>query len=94
MIVSAAATVVAIGVLAGAYSQVGGPVPATTAYVDQRIAGLDARGLAWQIESLENRLYQARAACAKADRLACDHARDLERQLAEARALLKKLRGF
>lgn len=94
MIISAAATVTALGILAGAYAEFGGPVPATVGYVDARIAALDARSLTLLAASLRNQLYAARSACAKGDRLACDHARDLERQLHDAEAMLKKLRGF
>ena len=64
------------------------------AAIEAQVAGLDARGLTWQVDSLSNQLYAARAACRAGDRAACDHASDLQRQLAEALAALKVLRGF
>lgn len=94
MIGTGAAIVVGITALVTAYTQIGGPVPATVGYVDARIAALDVRSLTLLTASLRNQLYAARSACAKGDRLACDHARDLERQIQDAEAMLKKLRGF
>lgn len=50
----------------------------------RKVAQIDIRGQQWYIESLRRQLYAARRACKNGDHEACDHARDLERQINHA----------
>ena len=58
------------------------------------VAQLDARSLQWRLESLESRLYSARQACRRGDRLACDEAKRIEEAIRDVKQLLAKRRGF
>ena len=60
----------------------------------ETVAQIDARSLQWRLESLESRLYSARQACRKGDRLACDETRRIEAAIRDVQAMLKQRRGF
>ena len=62
--------------------------------VESQVAGLDARQLTWQVESLKRQLYNANRYCRQGDPQACAHAREIAEQLRYAQARLRQIRGF
>ena len=62
-------------------------------YLTKKMVRLDIRSLRWQLESLKRQRYDARRACRRGDVDACDHVKDLTREIINIQNLLRKARG-